>query len=330
MDPDGALDWRPIRPQEAGDWAALLAAIEAVDRADEHFSEQDLLEDFSDPFSDFPRGSIAVYDKNLMAGFSVLNSRSAADPVHEMQLQGGVHPAYRDRGLGGRLLDWAESAAVPLHGERYPGRPLTLSGSCLSRNAEAVALFAAHGYRPARWFHAMVRDLSAAMPDSAEPAGVQIVGFTPERSQDARLVRNEAFHDHWGSTENTAEQWAHFLSYQAFRPAFSFLAYDGQEPLGVIIGHEYDAYTEATGIRDLYIPLVGTRRAGRNRGIASALLSRALTTARAAGFATAALGVDADSATGAVGLYERAGFAVQDTWITQTKPLQAAEPPDPG
>jgi ribosomal protein S18 acetylase RimI-like enzyme len=74
------------------------------------------------------------------------------------------------------------------------------------------------------------------------------------------------------------------------------------------------------------IALVGTRRAGRNRGIASALLRRALTGARAAGFASASLGVDADSPTGALGLYQRAGFTMMLTSVTNTKPLLAVEP----
>lgn len=317
------FSWRPIAPGDARDWGALLVAIEAADGGWDYFSEQELLDDFGDPYCDFPRGSVAIYHGGTMAGYGVLTSRTAAEPVHEMHYRGGVHPAYRDRGLGGQLLDWAERAALPLHRERYPGRPLSLSGSCLAGNAGAVALYAAHGYRPARWFHAMTRDLSAALPDVRVPAGVEIAGFTPERLEDARLVRNEAFHDHWGSTETTAEQWAHFIGFTAFRPAFSFLAYGGGEPLGLIIGHEYDLAVQGAGTREIYIALVGTRRAGRNRGIASALLAVVLTEARAAGFTVAGLEVDADSPTGALGLYQRAGFTVDHTTIAQVKPLPA-------
>jgi mycothiol synthase len=260
-----------------------------------------------------------------MVGYGVLEFRSAADPVHEMRHDGGVHPAYRERGLGGHLLRWLETAAIPLHEERFPGRPLSLSGACVSDNAGAVALVAAHGYRPARWFHAMVRDLSAALQEVPAPAGVEIVGFTPDRSHDALLVRNEAFHDHWGTTEITVEHWDHFMAQGAFRPAFSFLADADGEPVGVILGYEYESYTEATGIRDLFIALIGTRKAARKRGIASALLVRALTEAREAGFTAASLGVDADSLTGAVRLYERAGFTVEHTSITQMKPLLEAQ-----
>jgi mycothiol synthase len=321
--------WRPIGPEQVGDWAVLLAAIEVVEREDEHFSEQDLLEEFSYPYSDFARGSVAVYDGDSMVGYCVLTAQSSADPVHKMRQWGGVHPAYRSRGLGGRLLEWAAAAAVPLHQERYPGQPLTLSGSCISRNGAAAALYAAHGYRQVRWFHGMTKSLAAALPDVPAPDGVEIAGFTPERSQDALLVFNEAFRDHWGSTENTAEQWAYHTAEKAFRPALSFLAYAGHEPLGVIIGYEYDAATAATGIRELHIPLIGTRRAGRRRGIATALLFRALAAARADGLTTASLGVDADSPTGALGLYERAGFTVRGTWIALQKPVLPAEPADP-
>src|SRR5258708_8343308 len=92
------------------------------------------------------------------------------------------------------------------------------------------------------------------------PGGVEVVGFTPDRSDDARLVRDDAFRDHWGSTKNTDETWAHFVGYGAFRPAYSFLAYEGSEPLSVIVSNAYDCYTRATRTRDLHIPTRGTPR----------------------------------------------------------------------
>lgn len=321
MSGDTGFSWRPIEPKDTGNWAALLVAIQSADRDWEYLSEQDLLEDFDSPDHDFPRGSMAIYDGATMVGFGQLMTRDEADPVHEMRYWGGIHPDWRGRGLGGRLLEWAEAAAVPLHREHFPDRPLSLSGSCLATNAGAVALYAARGYHPARWFNAMVRDLTAPLPEVPSPAGVEITGFTPELSEEARLIRNEAFHDHWGSTETSAEGWAHFIASSAFRPAFSFLAYLDGEPAGFIISHEYHAYAEATGIKDLYIAVLGTRRVGRKRGVGSSLLLRAMTDARAAGFTQASLGVDADSLTGAVGLYERVGFTVEHTAITQTKQL---------
>jgi mycothiol synthase len=295
--------------------------METVDRQDEHASVEETLEGFSDPGCDLPRGSIAAYDGGTMAGYGMLTARMAADPVHEMYVSGGVHPAYRRRGLGGRVLQWAEQAAPALHQERFGGQPLSLAGYTQASNARAVALYAAHGYTQARWFRGMRRDLSLPLPQAGVPDGIEIAGFTDARSPDAMLVRNESFRDHWGSTEYTEEGWRHAAGQQAFRPEFSFLAYGGGQPLGLVIGLEYAADTEASGRRDLDIPIVAVRRAGRKRGIASALLSRAMAEARAAGFGTASLGVDADSPSGAVGLYERLGFTATGTWISQRKPL---------
>jgi mycothiol synthase len=312
---------RPLAPDDVRDWVALLTAIQDADGGDEYYSEQDGREAFGRPDQDFANGSVAIYDGGTMVGYGVLTSRSEADPAHDMRYEGGVHPSYRGRGLGGELLDWAEQAAVPLHHDRHPGRPLSLSSSCLSSNAEAAALHEQRGHQPVRWFHAMVRDLSAALPDVVVPAGVRIAGYHPDLAEQARLVRNESFRDHWGSTETSAENWAYFLASDAFRPRFSFLAYEGPEPLGMLMSYEYEAYNAKSGHRDLYISLVGTRAAGRKRGIATALLTMAMSAARADGYDQASLGVDADSLTRAVRLYEHVGFTVAHTRIAYRKRL---------
>jgi mycothiol synthase len=321
MSGTGTLSWRPIEAKDVPACAVLLAAIEEADQTGDVFGEEDLLETFRDPGRDYPRGSACVHDGDVMVGYCCLSSGGSADQVHQMSQYGGVHPAYRRQGIGGRLLDWAQLAAVPLHEERYPGLPLSIAGWCPAGDSGASALYASRGFRAARWVHLMAADLTAAGLSAPVPAGVQVAAFTAELAEDARLVRNEAVRDHGQADQMTPGEWAYFLSYDAFRPAFSYLAYDGAEPLGVLIGREYDASTELTGILDLYIALIATRRSARNRGIASALLSRALTDARSAGFTAASLQVDADSPTGALDLYRQAGFAIRTTSVQQVKDL---------
>jgi mycothiol synthase len=337
------FDWRPLSAGQSGAWASLLAAIEAVDHQDETMGEEDLREEFDDPTQDFDRGSVAVYDGSAMIAYCVLTPRCSGgaaqeagqnaaqnagqnagqEPRHQVRHEGGVHPAYRERGLGSALLGWAEETAGPLHDGRHPGRPLSLSGRFPTRLADASALFTANGYEPTRWFLRMTADLRGAMDDPPAPDGIRVVPFTQDRAADSLLVRNEAFRDHWGSVDYSPQEWAHFMRFQAFRPAFSFLAYQGADPVGLVLSHEYEEYNRLVGYRDLYIALVGTRRAARHRGIGSALLRHALATARADGVASAALDVDADSPSGAVGIYERIGFSVRDNWVTQTKQLAA-------
>lgn len=128
------FDRRPLAQRDAGHWAALLTAIQHADKSDEYSSEEDLREEFGYPDQDFANGSIAIYDGRTMVGYGVLTCRDAADPVHDMRYEGGVRPSYRGRGVGGDLLDWAENTAVPLHNERFPGHPLSLSSGCLTHN----------------------------------------------------------------------------------------------------------------------------------------------------------------------------------------------------
>lgn len=349
--PDGYL-WRPITAADLKQWAVLLAAIEAVDQEDEHVGVDELADYLDNPDIDVPRGTLAAFDDagtGEMVAYCMLQARNEANPVHCFWMTGAVHPAHRRRGLGSRLLDWAQRAAVPLHEERFPGSPMSLVGNTATKLADALALFERHGYQQSRWFNGMAVDLTAAdLPPALAPGGsapeppdgVVFVPFTAERSADALRVRNESFVDHWGSTATSTEAWAHRIGSAAFCPRFTWLAYertggDGPgEPLALVLGEEYQIHQQATGRRDLYIALVGTLRAARGRGIATALLTDVLRRARAAGYDSASLGVDSDSPTGATGLYRRIGFEVQDTVVAQLLPVVteagASRPTDAG
>ena len=111
---DENFDFRPITPDDAGVCAALINLIARHDGDSEFFSKEDLLEEFSDPLSDFEHGSIAVFDGTELVGYSVLTASGAAEPFHDMREWSSVHPDYRGRGIGSWLIDWSEPAAVPL------------------------------------------------------------------------------------------------------------------------------------------------------------------------------------------------------------------------
>jgi GNAT superfamily N-acetyltransferase len=256
-----------MQPTDAAAWADLLAAIREVDHDWEYFTAEELLDEFDDPDRDFENGSIAIVSGDRLVGYGYLLPRTSADPAHNMRYDGGVHPDFRGRGIGSAMIEWAETAAVPLHLQRFPGQPLWMYASCTSTNTDALALHEQRGFRPVRWFNGMISDLAAPLPEIKEMPGVEIVAWEPERSEAARLIRNESFHDHWGSIETTRERWDYFMGSPTFRPEFSFLAYSGTEPVGVVISHEYGGDPSATG-RDLYVAIVGTLREHRKRGIA--------------------------------------------------------------
>jgi mycothiol synthase len=321
MEADAGVQWRAITAEDGAEWARLLLAVEESYGTEDIVGAEDLVEDLRDPYVDPERGTIAAFSQGNMIAYTGLRASPSVTSRHEMDLYGAVHPSHRGRGLGTRLLAWAEQAALPLHQARYPGHPLALSASCPAGEGDALALFAAAGYQQARWFHFMSRDLTAAVPDGPLPEGTRIAGYTADLSQAARQVQDEAFRDHWGSTQTSAESWQHFVGHESFRLGFSFLAYLGDNPAGVLIAHEYDAFRQATGRRECYIATVGVTKAARGRGIASALIRHSLGAAQADGCNVATLYVDADSPTGALTLYEHMGFTKQRTSVTLIKDL---------
>jgi mycothiol synthase len=86
----------------------------------------------------------------------------------------------------------------------------------------------------------------------------------------------------------------------------------------------YSEENAALGIRRGWLDSVFTRRAWRRRGLARALIVRSLHLLRARGMEIAALGVDADNPSGALGLYESVGFAVTERLTTWRRPLEVA------
>jgi ribosomal protein S18 acetylase RimI-like enzyme len=128
----------------------------------------------------------------------------------------------------------------------------------------------------------------------------------------------EAFAGHWGCQYRPREEWAAMsVRSDAFLPELSLLAFDGGQLAGYLL-----SYTDADPTR-LYLGQVGVRPEWRRRGLASALLVRALATAATAGKSSAALGVDADSPTGAVSVYQRTGFVVENRAITYATAIAA-------
>ena len=94
------------------------------------------------------------------------------------------------------------------------------------------------------------------------------------------------------------------------RPALSLVARDEDGRVAAYVQtSEFDAFFEATGVREAYVNKVGTVPDHRRRGLAAALLRLAVRSYRDAGYGRASLDVDSENPTGALGLYESIGFS---------------------
>jgi ribosomal protein S18 acetylase RimI-like enzyme len=237
------------------------------------------------------------------------------DGGFRVDVMGGVHPGWRGRGIGRELLGWELSRAAEIHRSVAPDASWEIHIGAPGEDASAISLYRRFGLAPVRyWFDMVARTASA--PLVALPDGLRSTPYRSEYEKDLYEAHMEAFADHWGFQRRSYEEWAAMIPQsENFLPELSAIAFDGDEIAGYVLG-----YVDADPAR-LYIGHVGVRRPWRRRGLAAALLGQVLHAARAAGRGLAALGVDADSPTGAVGVYERVGFAVEARAVTYARML---------
>ena len=99
------------------------------------------------------------------------------------------------------------------------------------------------------------------------------------------------------------------------------VAWDGDQVAGLVINAIVPHDNEQTGQKLGWLESVATRRPWRRRGLAGALISRSLRVLAERGMEVAALGVDSQSPTGALRLYESFGFRPERTWMFLRKPF---------
>ena len=133
-------------------------------------------------------------------------------------------------------------------------------------------------------------------------------------------MHNLAFRDHPDFAAWDRSEWRQWVTgNRSFRPEATFLVTpegDGTRIVAYLMTKEFDAATAATGKREAYIDKVGTLREHRGRGLASTLLRYSLAAHQDLGYDEAALDVDSLNPTGALGIYEAAGFTTERTFTS--------------
>jgi ribosomal protein S18 acetylase RimI-like enzyme len=179
-------------------------------------------------------------------------------------------------------------------------------------------LYERHGYRPVRHFWRMVVDLQDA-PEPATPSGIEIRTIRPGEERAVHRVIEAAFADNWQATERTFEEFSkRTFDREGHDSSLYWLALEGDEPVAANLA---DWKREGDWA---WVNLIGVRPEWRRRGIAEALLQTAFAELFRRGERRVALGVDAESATGATRLYERVGMRVFSQTVVYEKELRAA------
>lgn len=289
------------------DLADLHAVIRATVVADgDPFppSLGELSELVAEPHFDASRDAVAAVDGDRIVGWAQVFHEPSGERLERAFLSGGTVVDRRGEGIGTALIAWQVdrgSERLTQYDHDLPGYLRTFE---YTTRPGSAALFEANGFTAVRWFQELIRDLAPV----AVGTSATIVPWDPGRSEEARLVHNAAFADHWGSTPSDRAGWEAWMDLDSTRLDLSFMALVDGDLVGYVVNAHYPHDEALTGRRDGWIGSLGTLAAHRRRGIASALIAGSIDAFRDVGFTHALIGVDSASQTGAHGLYRGLGF----------------------
>jgi mycothiol synthase len=237
---------------------------------------------------------------------------------------GEVHPEWRRRSAGRALLE-ATLRRAEQRVPEAPSGPVYLHDSGRDSEAGRFALFEEMDMTRVRYFVNMTRPVGNGLPPVSMPAGYTLRSMDLERDLEAVWrVDVASFADHWGFSGFPLEEFEHWLRHDSVRPDLCYLAEDAStgELAGFALNRIDPDWIAQTGRQEGMVNTLGVLRGHRHQGLGTALLAQSLRGLRDAGMEMAHLWADSENLTGAVRIYERAGFARRKTVLNYRKVLR--------
>ena len=233
---------------------------------------------------------------------------------------GQVHPDWQRRGLGTALLHWIERRQRRVAAE-HPEVEKRLESWANELEAGRLALLERNGYEIVRYDYEMERPNLDDIKPLPFPPGIEL---RPAREEDLRRhweVEIEVFRDHWGAIDASEDSFERTRTDPRRNLSLWVVAWQGNEIVGQVMNRIDKESNAELGMQRGWVSSVGVRRPWRRQGIGRALVAESLRVLRDAGMTSAGLGVDAENAHGALGVYEASGFHVVRTERVYRKPL---------
>jgi mycothiol synthase len=297
----GGLTARSMTLADVDIVTELVAACELHHDGVVEIDREDIEVDWARPGYHLKSESIGVFDGDrLVAEAEVFKGKRA---------EVNVHPDALDRGIGTALLGWTEALASRRQSTR-------VSQTTTDANTAAAAILEAHGYSYSHtsWILEIEHDSRPDNPDL--PAGIAFRDYEPERDADETYrVIEDAFNEWPNRDPATFEEWAALtIERPSFAPWQMILATERDS--GEIVGVSFMLDYEAEGG---WVQQVATRSSHRHQGIARAMLVRAFQVFWDQG--ERVVGLNTDSRTGALGMYEKVGMHVKRSYRNRAKDL---------
>jgi mycothiol synthase len=210
-----------------------------------------------------------------------------------------VPPEWRGRGIGTWLAAWMQAEA-----RRQGG---SLVGMPVPQGSDGDRLLESLGYHVAWTAWVLELPPGAAIQPQPLREGYAVRAFVPGDEHAVHQVVEDAFNEWPDRTPTPFDDWeAHVVRRPGFEPWQLRVAID---PAGEIVGVGWVILSGDVG----FVMTLAVRKDQRLQGLARALLVDCFSVSRAHGRPRAQLSTD--SRTGALGLYERVGMQITQTWL---------------
>jgi mycothiol synthase len=292
-----------LRAPEAAELAALVDQLDLAGTVAMAYPAPDPARDLRVAEVDgHPAGSAVV---QLVGSETVLASDGT-----EAFCRGHVPPEHRGRGVGSALLRWALDRAAALPGVR--------DAWTIARDAAAVPLLEAAGFRLERTGEVMTLPDTVTVPAPDWPAGVRLdTSLRGERLVEAVVDACDRGYAHLPRYQGaTRSQVARLFAHPDADPALCLLAFRGGEP----VGFNFCLLEQRAGVVEGWVHDLGVAPPARGIGLGRALLWQGIHALRERGADRVLLGVDAANDR-ARRLYRRTGFQTTETFGYHRHPL---------
>jgi ribosomal protein S18 acetylase RimI-like enzyme len=309
-------------PQEHERIAAIIQRCLDADGVSEVITADDIARRFT-----YMQNFDPTQDVLLAEIYGDLVSYARMNWLHEsnsdvvFRHSGCVLPEWRRKGIGSTLLIYTEEHLRDL-GLHAPKDGLRFFEVYLAdTESDKQALLKNTGCQPVRYFFEMVRPHDADIPEIELPEGLELRPVNPDQYRTVYDADVEAFQDHWGHVPGTDSEYQWWIGSPDFQPERWKVACDNGQIAGMVLNYINAEENERFNRKRCYTEDISVRRPWRRRSLARSLLTQSLQMFKNEGIEEAALGVDTDNPSGALGLYEDLGFQNIKLWMVFRKPM---------
>jgi mycothiol synthase len=318
---------RNYRREDLPSLVRLINEADAHDKLDRHTTFEELEHEMSFPTDSPQTDCFLAWAGDRLVGHANMYVQKG-DPTVDKEVAiycwGVVHPEWRRRGVGRRLLESAYRRGEECLAEIEVAM-VHFHSNTRDVEEDRKALYEGFGMKPVRYMVNLARPVNGNLPPVTVPEGYRLRIFDPERdAETAWRVDNAAFRDHWGHAEIKWEEFLHLLKMPHMRPELWLLAEEAAT--GEVVGLGFNVidpdWIAQTGRQEGYLDTLAVLREHRKRGLGTALISKSLQVLRNAGMEAVHLHADSENLTGAMRLYEGVGFEVRKRYVAYRRTMR--------